>query len=105
MAKLMLLGMLVAVLPVLQKSDPWFINPDGQSGAITRKTTEADLIRVHGKENVTNGEVEIGEGEKEPGTVLYPNDPMRILHIIWKDAKTKTAPQRIQITGESSRWK
>jgi hypothetical protein len=97
--------MFIAVISVLQTSDPWFINPDGQSGAITRRTTEADLIRIHGKENVIDGEVNVGEGELEPGTILYPNDPTKILHVIWKDSKTKTSPQRIQLDGESSRWK
>jgi hypothetical protein len=98
---------IAALFPIFlfPQTDQWVIFPDGNSGAITRKTTEADLIRIYGKENVTDGEINIGEGELERGTILYPNDPNRILHVIWKNPEMKTFPKRIQLTGESSRWK
>jgi hypothetical protein len=63
------------------------------------------LVRIHGRENVADGEVNVGEGEMEPGTILYSNDPTRTLQIIWKDAKTRTAPKRVQLTGDASKWK
>jgi hypothetical protein len=47
----------------------------------------------------------LGEGEYEPGTVIYPNDPTRIIEIVWKDARRKRFPKRIQLTGERSVWR
>jgi hypothetical protein len=98
-------GMIVALFQSAPPADVWLISPDGERSAITRNTTETDLVRIHGRENVADGDVNVGEGELEPGTILYPNDPARTLQIIWKDAKTRTAPKRIQLTGDASKWK
>jgi hypothetical protein len=94
---------LIASLGLLQSQDAWLIVPGGQSGAIKRNTTHADLTRIYGRENVTEGEVNVGEGELERGTILFPNDPNKTLNVLWKD-ETKIAPRRIQITGERSQW-
>lgn len=81
------------------------IVPRVRVGAITRTTSERELKRIYGRRNVQSTRVSIGEGEYEPGTVIYPSDPTRRIEIIWKDARRKRYPQRIQLTGAKSVWK
>lgn len=80
------------------------IVPRVRVGAITPDASESELRRIYGRRNVRSTRVSIGEGEYEPGTVVYPNDPLRMIEIIWKDAGRRRYPQRIQLTGERSVW-
>jgi hypothetical protein len=79
------------------KSDPWLIVLNGAEGAINAHTTRADLVNVYGAPNVVDREVDIGEGEMQSATLLFPNDPKRQLEILWKDPDTKTQPQSADI--------
>ncbi|HEX8772038.1 MAG TPA: hypothetical protein VF735_00445 [Pyrinomonadaceae bacterium] len=63
------------------------------------------MKRIYGRRNVQSTRVSIGEGEYEPGTVIYPHDPTRRIEIIWKDAHGKRYPQSVQLTGVRSVWK
>ena len=80
------------------------IVPGVKAGAITARTTEADLRRIYGSRNVLSEEVGIGEGETVPGAVIFPNDPQRRLEIVWKDAKRKRNPDYVQFFGSKSLW-
>lgn len=81
------------------------IIPRVKVGAITPQTSEADLKRTYGRRNVRSTKVSLGEGEYEPGTGIYRNDPRRMIEIVWKDARRKRFPARVQLTGERSIWK
>lgn len=74
-------------------------------GAITAKTTEADLKKIYGEKNVQSADVGLGEGETAPGTVIYPNDEKRKIEIVWKDQESKKFPDFVQLTGDKSLWK
>lgn len=105
---LMLLAPLlpVRVTAVQEKSTPaddWFISAADNS-AITKRTSRAQLERQFGRSNVVEGEVPLGEGESEPGTILFPSDPKRRLEILWENPRTKDAPASIRCTGEESLW-
>jgi hypothetical protein len=94
-----------AAAPANSSAQPSYrIVPRVRVGAITPRTSEADLKRIYGRRNVRTTKVSIGEGEYEPGTVVYPNDPLKMIEIIWKDARRRRFPQRIQLTGERSVW-
>jgi len=80
------------------------IIPRVRVGAITPRMSENDLRRIYGRRNVRSTKVSLGEGEYEPGTVIYPNDPHRMIEITWKDAGRKRYPKRFQVTGERSVW-
>jgi hypothetical protein len=87
-------------------SRKWLILPGGASGgSISAKSTEGDLIHLYGKENVVPHDVDIGEGETEPGTELFPSDPLRQADVIWKDANKKSGPKSVQIWGKKSLWR
>lgn len=81
------------------------IVPRVRVGAITPQTSEADLRKIYGRRNVRSTRVSIGEGEYEPGTAIYPNDPRRAIEIVWKDARARRFPKRIQLTGDRSVWR
>ena len=81
------------------------IVPGVKAGAITARTSEADLRKIYGSKNVQSGEIGIGEGETVPGAIIYPNDPLRRLGIAWKDTKMKRFPDFVQFSGDRSLWK
>ena len=85
--------------------EPWTINPGGASGAITASTTRKDLVARYGAANVRDQDVDIGEGETEPGTAVFPRDPKRSIEILWKDPKTKRSPKSLTVRGSASLWK
>jgi len=73
------------------------IVPGVRVGAVTRQTTEEELKSLYDEEEVTRIDVELGEGFTEKGTALFPNDPTRTLHILWK-SDTGT-PSEIYLRG------
>lgn len=81
------------------------IVPGVKFGAITARTSEADLKKIYGSKNVRRGDVGLGEGETVPGTIVFPNDPMKRIEIAWKNEKTRKSPDFIQFGGEKSLWK
>ena len=62
------------------------IVPNLRVGPITRTSTESQLLKIFGKLAVKQP-IELGEGETEPGLVIYPDDPTRRLAITWNDQK------------------
>lgn len=84
--------------------DPWLILLSGEKGVIGAHTTRQVLVRTFGAANVIDKDIDVGEGETEPGTVLFPKDPQRLIEILWKDAG-KTTPASGQIEGSKSRWR
>jgi hypothetical protein len=85
--------------------DPWLLLASSNEGTINGHTTREDLVRVYGKANVVDRDIDIGEGETQPGTVVFPNDPKRSIEILWRDPVKKTQPSSAQIQGDASLWK
>jgi len=63
------------------QADPWLILVSGEKGAINSHTTRKDLVRMYGAANVVDQDVDIGEGEMQSGTFLFPKDPQRQIEI------------------------
>ena len=82
----------------------WTCVPGKQVGLITATSTEGDIIYAYGKENVTRGEVGLGEGIMAEGTVLFPNTENE-LFIIWKEAHPYKQIQSIRVMKEGTQWK
>lgn len=81
------------------------IVPGERVGQITWDTNEAELVALFGRENVLAADIDTGEGDSEPGTVIYPEDDAQRLNILWRDPETREHPRSIQIFGSSSKWK
>ncbi len=80
------------------------IIPGQRVGPITPSATKADLIRIYGVENVQDGGFYIAEGACEPGTILFPNDPIKRVEITWGDTKQQAYPTQIQWMEEKTVW-
>lgn len=73
------------------------------SGPFARDADEAALIKVFGAGNVQRARIEIGEGEKASGAILFPRDKKRRLELIWRDGKKRRGPGTIYVR-EGSAW-
>ncbi len=51
-------------------------------GPVTRTSTEISLIKLLGKD-AARQKVDFGEGDSQPGLVIYKHDPTRRLEIVW----------------------
>jgi hypothetical protein len=75
------------------------------TGPFAADTTPAKIAAVFGRSNVVSENLHVGEGETEPGTVIYPKDPARRVEIFWLDAKKKARLSTVQVREETSRWR
>ncbi|WID97660.1 hypothetical protein QO058_05220 [Bosea vestrisii] len=73
------------------------------NGPFARNADEAALIRAFGAENVQRARIEIGEGEKAAGAILYPKNRKRRLELIWRDGAKRRGPGTIYVR-EGSGW-
>lgn len=85
--------------------DAWLLLASGQSGTINARTTWKDLVKKFGAANVVDQDVDVGEGETEPGTTVYPKDPKRRIEIIWKNQAERRDPSSVRVNQAGSRWK
>src|SRR5262245_57087950 len=82
----------------------WLIVPGQRAGAIDTASTHEQRVHVYGDSAVRAARIELGEGETAPGTVLFPNDSVRRLEVLWQDTITRARPARLILRGEESRW-
>lgn len=71
-------------------------------GLITPSSTEADIIKAYGQNQVQRTELGLGEGETTQGTVVFPGTSKE-LEIIWSEPYQKI--QEVRIQREGSPWK
>lgn len=79
--------------------------PGERAGLVTPGSSEADLRRAYGEENVSREAVPLGEGVVREGTVLFPDDARRRLEVQWRDEATRTSPARVRVSGDDSAWR
>ncbi len=66
-------------------SNDWLIVPGKRAGPITAKTARADLPRLFGSRNVEDDEIITSDGGREPGTIVFRDQPDATLGILWED--------------------
>lgn len=83
------------------------IVPGERVGPVTRQTSEADLERMVGPLVMAREDIALGEGETEPGTILFHEDSLQRLEILWVDPATRRAPREVVVRGRgsASRWR
>lgn len=94
-------GYLAQTPPSLEKMLDWMCVPGVRVGPITHETTYDLLGAIFGKENVTDAQFPLGEGEFEPGTAVFPDDPEKEVVIQWE--VYHEVPQAVLILGH--KWK
>jgi hypothetical protein len=85
-------------------ADDWHLDPGDSNAVIAAQSSEAELRERFGKTAISSARVELGEGETTPGTVLFAEDSVRRLEIVWQDTVGRRRPARIIIRGERSKW-
>lgn len=77
------LSILSAASVVAQGND-WLIVPGKRVGPITPDTSRADLDTLFGKANVQDSTIDVGEGDIEPATIVFPNQTGAFLAVLWE---------------------
>src|SRR5437867_2089864 len=67
-----------------------------------RETSAESLAQRFGAANVRDGEVYVGEGSYEPGTVLFTDSMEDRIEILWNDSQARRLPRIVQIRGNKS---
>lgn len=80
------------------------VNPGSGAGDLTARTSEAQIIKRFGRRNVLRTSVPIGQGEQEPGTVVFPRDPLKTIVILWKSQRLRVSPKHARVRGDESAW-
>jgi len=83
---------------------PWMIVPGVRLGPFPAQASEADLRSRFGVE-VQAHSVPLGEGETVWGTVVFPDDPLRRIEIVWRDTTARREMKTVRVEGDSSLWK
>ena len=71
------------------------------TGPFARDSDERRLSQVFGTANVERADVPVGEGNTEPGTVIFAKDPARRIDILWHDAYSRP---NVVIIRNGSTW-
>ena len=74
-------------------------------GAISTSTTRQDLVISYGNANVIDQDIDVGEGETEPGTVVFAHDKKRTISILWSDTDAKASPKFVFLRENGSLWR
>jgi len=90
--------------PLAAQDTTWVIG-SGRIGPITKTTTVADLRARFGAAAVVADRLDIGEGETEPGVVLFPDDSTRRAYLYWKDTASLADLSAVDIRDQGTRWR
>jgi hypothetical protein len=67
-------------------------------------TSRTDLITKFGASNVTDTIIYGTEGERRPGSILFPRDSSRMVEITWIDTVARARPATARLRGNASAW-
>lgn len=67
------------------------------------ETTPESLATTFGEANVVSADVHVGEGEYEPGAIIFGDTEDRI-SVTWKDAPNRRSPSAVRIRSAGSSW-
>jgi hypothetical protein len=82
----------------------WLLASNPAGDAIHSTDDEAELVRRYGAANVWRDSIALGEGENTLGTLLFRDDTLRRLEIMWQDTAAFRRPARVRISTEQTRW-
>ena len=74
------------------------------TGPFAREANESTVAATFGAANVTRADIPIGEGNTEPGTVVFAGDDAKRIDILWRDPAARTRPATV-IFRKGSAWR
>jgi hypothetical protein len=93
------LPLLILASPDIARAD----DPIACTGAFARDADEAAIRLAYGDAATSDGEIYIGEGYSEMGTVVFPDDPSRRIEILWHHPEARMRPSAIILRETSTR--
>lgn len=96
--------LLAALLGGAATAQAQSLPPLSCGGPFAKDATAAGLAQAFGKANVRDGDIYVGEGASEAGTLVFPDDPARRLEILWHDAAARARPALIRASA-GSQWR
>lgn len=84
------------------RDDAWAFVPGERVGRITASTSEADLVRIFGREQVERRPLAGDGGDSRVGTIVLGRT-LDALEIFWRD-DAFLEPERVVIGGGKTRW-
>lgn len=82
----------------------WLLGQTPDLDAVHASDTEATLALRYGRSVVVRGRVDLGEGQTEPGTIIFPHDATRRVQIRWADTIGYARPVLAVVNDSASRW-
>jgi hypothetical protein len=73
-------------------------------GPLNANASEQDLIAAYGASAVQPEDVSLGEGETEPGSLVFGDDPLRRFEVAWSDTLQRRAPSFVLLMGDTTMW-
>jgi hypothetical protein len=73
-------------------------------GIFARTSSHAQIVKALGERNVVFRTVPGPEGTKNRATVIYPNNKLRRVEILWHDEKKRQRPVNVSVKLQSS-WR
>jgi hypothetical protein len=67
--------------------------------------TATQLRNRFGRDFVVDGAVYVGEGESQPGDIVFPNSADSRVEIVWRDQNTRSRPEFVTVRTKTSRWR
>jgi len=92
-----------AVEPDVAQPD-WVLSCDGTSRWFPPHADLAFLQKTFGPENVQVATVDAGEGDMQPGAIIFPKQPEHHIEVLWKHGKDIAGIEMVTISGEHSDW-
>lgn len=83
----------------------WLLGRTPDKDSFHASDSEATLVARYGRTEVVRGPVDLGEGETEPGTIVFPRDSTRRLQVHWSDTTAFARPSRVVVYDSASRWR
>lgn len=83
----------------------WLIAPTPDGDFLSATASEAGLIARLGAAQVRADSIEVGEGQSESGTVIFPGDSTRELLVLWQDSSARSRPSVVYVRSAHSAWR
>lgn len=95
----------ISTTPVkIEKIDNWTCIPGKQVGRIKANFNGSDIYKTFGKENVSEIEIGLGEGETKKGLLVFPKTNNEI-QVLFQGNEAMKKLESIRIKGINSKWK
>jgi len=92
-----------------QTANDWLLVPSKRAGPITAGATRADLVRLFGAANVTDGETNIADIGPLKCTRVFPKQKDSTATVVWAEGKTNKKIEVIvfceEAEGSACRWR